>query len=241
MALAREPRPCRACGRAFTPTRRGKSGAAAKHCSGACARAGAGKTRRVDTAPKVCEYCRATFSRGRRAPVSWATARFCSLKCRALAESPKHGLSYMPEYRAWQMMRLRCTEPTNAAYPDYGGRGIRVCERWQNSPENFVADMGPKPSPKHELDRIDNNAGYSPENCRWATRKQNCRNRRTNAHLTVNGETRTLAEWCEVYGVRGDTVMWRIKRLGWSPEAALTTPRYKTPTDAIVRPNFGAA
>lgn len=85
--------------------------------------------------------------------------------------SSKHGLSYTPEYRAWQTMRLRCTNPANAAFPGYGGRGIRVCERWLQSVEAFIADMGPKPSPKHELDRIDNDGHYEPGNCRWVLRK----------------------------------------------------------------------
>ena len=92
----------------------------------------------------------------------------------------KHGLSYAPECRAWQTMRLRCTVPTNPRYADYGGRGIKVCERWLSSPQAFIDDMGPKPSPKHELDRIDNDRGYEPGNCRWATRKENDRNRRSN-------------------------------------------------------------
>jgi len=141
----------------------------------------------------------------------------------------KHGLSYTPEYRAWQTMRLRCTEPANAAYPNYGGRGISVCDRWLNSPQAFIDDMGPKPSPKHELDRIDNDGNYEPGNCRWATRKVNDRNRRSNLRLEFRGETLTLIDWCERLSLPKDTVSKRLHG-GWSVEEALTTPvRAKAP------------
>lgn len=135
----------------------------------------------------------------------------------------KHGLSYTPEYRAWQTMRLRCTEPKNAAFKDYGGRGITVCGRWLNDPAAFVADMGEKPTPAHELDRRDNDAGYTPGNCRWVLRKINDRNRRSNRWLTVDGERRALVEWAELRGIAPDTLAKRLD-YGWTPEQALTTP-----------------
>jgi hypothetical protein len=135
----------------------------------------------------------------------------------------KHGLSYTSEYRAWQTMRLRCLEPTNQAYPRYGGRGITVCDRWLNSPEPFLKDMGPKPSPKHELDRIDNDGPYEPGNCRWATRTESSRNRRSNRILEYNGERRTLAEWCERFRLPRDTVRKRLES-GWSITSTLQTP-----------------
>lgn len=140
-----------------------------------------------------------------------------------------HVLSYTPEYRAWQTMRLRCTNPKNAAWPAYGGRGITVCERWLDDPTNFYRDMGPKPSPAHELDRIDNDAGYSPENCRWVLRKINDRNRRSNHHLTHDGETLTIAEWCERTGLSHSLIRHRLGE-GWPVSIALTTPaRPKAP------------
>lgn len=149
-----------------------------------------------------------------------------------MAGKPVHGLSLTPEYRAWQQMRLRCTDPKHKAYPSYGGRGITVCDRWLNSVEAFVADMGPKPSPAHELDREDNNKGYYPGNCRWVTRKVNDRNRRSNRLITMNGHTKTLAEWCEMYRIPGDTARWRLAA-GWSPAEAFTTPvRPKMPNGA---------
>ena len=141
----------------------------------------------------------------------------------------KHGLSRTPEYRAWQMMRLRCTNPKNAAWPNYGGRGITVCDRWLNSVAAFVADMGLKPSPHHELDRIDNDRGYEPSNCRWATRSENDRNRRSTVWVDYQGERVRLIELLERHGIPGDTYAKRIG-LGWSMKRALTTPvRSKRP------------
>lgn len=140
-----------------------------------------------------------------------------------MSGKPKHGLSYTPEYRAWQQMRLRCTNPKHAAYAGYGGRGIGVCARWLDSVAAFVADMGPKPSARHELDRIDNDRGYEPGNCRWVLRKVNDRNRRSNRVLEFSGERRALAEWCELLGLPRSTVQKRLDG-GWSVEDALSTP-----------------
>lgn len=135
----------------------------------------------------------------------------------------RHGLAHTPEYRAWQTMRHRCTSPNSPAWNNYGGRGITICAEWINDPTAFIAHVGKRPSPRHEIDRKDNDRGYEPGNVRWVIRKVNDRNRRSNRLVTHNGATRTLTEWSEITGIRPDTLAYRLK-IGWSPSKTLTTP-----------------
>lgn len=123
-----------------------------------------------------------------------------------------------PTYSSWENMRARCLNPNAVNYAFYGGRGITVCERWA-SYRNFLADMGERP-PNTTLDRIDNSAGYSPDNCRWTTRKQQSRNTRANRLLTLRGETKPLIEWSEVLGIHPNTLVARVER-GQPPDAPL--------------------
>lgn len=127
------------------------------------------------------------------------------------------------EYRVWLGMKGRCLNPKSPGYPGYGGRGITMCARWQGSYETFLADMGRRPSPKHSLDRIDNDKGYEPGNCRWATQREQERNKRSNRRVTFRGKTQTVTEWAEETGINFHTIKGRLNR-GWSPEKALTTP-----------------
>lgn len=130
-----------------------------------------------------------------------------------------HGRSYDPIYNVWQRMIARCYGRYSDSFANYGGRGITVCERWRNSFEAFLVDMGERPEGT-QLDRIDNEKGYSPENCRWATIKQQNRNRRGNRFLTLNGRTLTVAGWAEELGLRVGNVYSRLSR-GKSVEEAL--------------------
>jgi hypothetical protein len=122
-------------------------------------------------------------------------------------------------------MRKRCLRKTNENYKNYGGRGIKVCRRWLDSFTNFYADMGPKPAGA-QLDRINNDGPYSPENCRWVSPKENANNRGNNRRLTYAGETKTLAEWSLELGNNPDLVGLRLKQ-GWPIEDAVTLPPNK--------------
>ena len=124
--------------------------------------------------------------------------------------------------RVWQGMLDRCTKPTHQAYKNYGGRGITVCQRWHKF-ENFFADMGECP-PGLTLERRNNNKGYSPANCRWATSTEQNRNTRTNRKLTANGKTQLLVDWARELGCRPAVVWLRLERRGWSVQDACTIP-----------------
>jgi len=118
-------------------------------------------------------------------------------------------------------MIQRCTNASNPVYASYGGRGIGVCEEWRDF-RNFYADMG-DPDDELTLDRIDNSKGYSNENCRWATRRQQGNNRRSNLYLLFNGRRQSLADWARETGLTTYCINYRLKR-GWTVEKALTTP-----------------
>lgn len=127
-----------------------------------------------------------------------------------------HGLSRTPEYNAWIHMIHRCQNPADGGYPDYGGRGIKVCGRWQ-SVENFVADMGPRPLGS-TIDRYPNNDGnYEPDNCRWASVRDQNRNYRRNVKITHQGETLCVADWAEKVGIDAKTLYRRVE-IGWPTE-----------------------
>jgi hypothetical protein len=134
-----------------------------------------------------------------------------------------------PEYRAWCKMKERCNCTTSKDYARWGGRGIRVCERWQNSFTAFLHDMGPRPTPKHTLERLDNNGPYSPENCIWATRTRQARNTRNTVFLTWNNETHCISEWSEIVPISQRTIAERY-RAGWPVERILTTPPRRWPS-----------
>lgn len=127
------------------------------------------------------------------------------------------------EYRLWLSMRSRCRNPANHSYPDYGGRGIEVCERWDDF-ANFLADMGPRPSPKHSIERAANDGPYEPGNCRWATKTEQANNTRRNRNLAHAGQVHTIAEWARLTGIPQSAIRQRLRVLGWSVERALTEP-----------------
>lgn len=111
-----------------------------------------------------------------------------------------HGLTHSPEYTVWQLMKDRCSNPKNKDFHSYGGRGISVCDRWVNSFENFLCDMGQKPSCQHSIDRINNNGNYEPNNCRWATPVQQAKNQRTNVIVFHGNQIMSLGEFADLIG-----------------------------------------
>ena len=137
-----------------------------------------------------------------------------------------HGMRHSPEWRIWSHMLERCRNPNCEKYYCYGGRGIKVCSRWLEF-VNFYADIGPRPSTKHTLERIDNNGDYCPDNCRWATWDEQRRNKRTNHLLTYNGETQPVVEWAKHAVVKYKTFKQRIADK-WPIERALFTPHIST-------------
>jgi len=122
----------------------------------------------------------------------------------------KHGKWKEPIYKIWSGMKSRCYNKTNTNYPYYGGRGIAVCERWLEF-KNFYEDMGDRPKGK-SIDRIDNNGDYGPNNCRWATKKEQGSNMRTTRMITYLGETQCLAEWVRKLGIPKTTLWHRLRK-----------------------------
>jgi general stress protein YciG len=131
-------------------------------------------------------------------------------------------VSKTPECQIWRGMLARCGDPSNSSYSRYGGRGIAVCERWKTF-ENFLADMGYRPSPELSIDRIDNDRGYSPDNCRWATREQQQNNTCTTRYFTAFGVRRNVSEWSAITGLSSAVIRSRL-RLNWTPEDILSRP-----------------
>lgn len=136
-----------------------------------------------------------------------------------------HGMAKTPTHKTWAGMLQRCVNPNELSYPYYGGRGIKVCDRWAKSFEAFLEDMGVRPSPRHSIERKDNNGDYTPDNCKWATRTQQARNKRTTRFVTFRGERIALIELVERYPiVTASIVRDRMDRWGWDLEKALFTP-----------------
>lgn len=136
-----------------------------------------------------------------------------------------HHASHTSDYKAWYGMVQRCTNPNNHKWHRYGGRGIAVCERWL-SYENFLADMGPRPTGM-TVERKNNDGSYEPTNCRWATQKEQASNRSTNVYVVVAGVLLTVSDASRRLGTNRSTVGRRIRE-GWSPEAATSTPLQNT-------------
>lgn len=179
--------------------------------------------RQAAVTTKQCAFCKKMLPREHfhTHPTSHDGLYHRCKECTNVGTRKPMSLTHMTYYG----MRERCRDGHKHKWRHYGGRGIKVCERWlgRDGFRNFLADMGEKP-PGLTLDRIDSNADYSPENCRWATVIEQARNRRTTLMYTGFGKTQSLPDWCDEYGINLEMVRRRIKRYGWTLDAALTTP-----------------
>lgn len=150
----------------------------------------------------------------------------CLIKDNKKPRTIKHGQYKTSEFKAWQSMIQRCYNTNSHNFKLYGGRGITVCDKWRDSFESFLQDIGKKPSKKHQLDRINNNANYTPDNCRWSTPQQNSNNRRNTIYVLFNNELVTISDLSKRYNINNNILRSRIKR-GWSVKQALTKPHKK--------------
>lgn len=151
----------------------------------------------------------------------------CGKSAACAAANIKHGGSargrMTPEYRAWQNLIHRCENPKAKQYKDWGGRGIKVSPDWRHDFARFLADVGPRPSPQHSIDRRENDGNYEPGNVRWATRMEQRHNSRHLRMITFGSTTMPLVSWAHRTGIDGETIAYRLDA-GWSPERALTEP-----------------
>lgn len=173
-----------------------------------------------------CDCGNEKVSRIRNVTGGRTTSCGCVFRAQMIQRNTTHGLSrqHQREYRSWKDMRGRCNTPTDSDYADYGGRGIRVCERWSDFAV-FLSDMGERPD-GHTIDRIDVNGDYEPGNCRWAPAKVQANNKRSNHLIQMRGETRTLQQWCEEFGIDPSKVRYRLKQ-GWALDRAFSNEDFR--------------
>lgn len=165
----------------------------------------------------ICDCGNHTIVEGAALRIGKSKSCSCKSKSRLGSVSITHGHTigkkYSSEYNCWIHMKGRCYNTKNKSYPDYGGRGIKVCDRWVNDFNLFLLDMGNKPSKEYSIDRIDNNGDYSPSNCRWATRLQQNRNKRNTVLVEYMGQLKTMPEWCEILGFKRKKAMYVLKKV----------------------------
>lgn len=163
-----------------------------------------------EVATKICLTCGKKYS----VPSSREhKTKFCSRACNRFKNQLKHNKSHSKIYQVWTAIKRRCHKKTDTAFKFYGARGIYLCDRWHDF-ANFYADMGDAPFLGAQIDRIDNNGPYAPDNCRWVSRKQNMQNTRRSRYVVLNGETMTFSEACSRLGVSRETGFARKRRLG---------------------------
>ena len=175
----------------------------------------------------LCKCNCGNFIEVRGSELVYGSVKSCGCKKREhlIKINTKHGLgSYNNGERSkrWCGMIDRCYNTENKQYKNYGGRGIKICDRWRDSLENFYNDMGDPPSSRHTIDRIDNNGDYCPENCKWYTKQEQVNNRRNTKFITFKGETKPLSTWAQDLNICYITLYRRLRK--WGANRALTTP-----------------
>lgn len=170
----------------------------------------------------VCEC--GTYKKALPSAVKNKGVRSCG--CLKKLRAQKHGMCKSPEYNVWHGMHTRCGNSQAISYATYGARGITVCPEWKSF-ERFFADMGKRPTPEHSIERLDNNSGYTKENCVWATREVQAKNKQNTVRWLYQGNLKTVCEWANVMGILPRTLRSRVSLLGWSIEDALTIPTRK--------------
>lgn len=150
----------------------------------------------------------------------------------------KHGMSDTDEFKIWTGILTRCLNKNSQAYSSYGAKGIDICDRWKESFESFFNDMGHRPSKNHSIDRIDNEKGYSPSNCRWATKLEQARNKRRTLKAELNGELKPITQIAEEHGVTASSVRYRFSR-GKTGRGLIEPPAAKYTFDGITDTVFG--
>lgn len=178
-----------------------------------------GKSSKIDRFGTIYWDC--VCECGRKRQIQGSSLKQGRTKSCSFCANKRHGYEGTPTYSSWVSMRRRCIDPKSHGYANYGGRGIEVCEEWAFF-EKFLSDMGERPSGT-SIDRIDNDKGYFKENCRWATSKQQIRNRSISPKVEYQGEIRSLAELSEIFNVPHRRLYDRIRQ-GWNIEEALSTP-----------------
>lgn len=136
-------------------------------------------------------------------------------------KSTNHKKRARTEYYSWYNAKRRCYYPDYKDYSNYGARGIKMCEEWQDNFEQFLKDMGPKPAPKYSIERINNNGNYEPSNCKWATAKEQNNNSRNNRYITFQNRRKTISQWAAERHIKLTTLRMRIDVYNWSLDRAL--------------------
>lgn len=185
-------------------------------------------------APKCIQCGENLTRRFKEGQKAFLSRKYCCRQCYAMAQikpldqRSTYKWERPTEFKIWDSMIQRCENPKHKSFGNYGGRGIAVCQAWRDSYKQFFSDVGERPSPKHSIDRINNQGNYEPSNVRWASSQQQTRNSRRNRYITAFGRTQVLEDWASELGLASQSLIWRLDVGKWPIERALSEPRDAT-------------